>query len=59
MTTRKKVEPIHPGEVLLEEILKPMNLSQNRLASDLGVLAGLRPSARPAPAQPAVQRGVR
>jgi len=29
--------PVHPGEVLLEEFLKPMQLSQNRLALDLGV----------------------
>jgi len=29
----------HPGEVLLEECLKPMGLSQNRLALDIGVHA--------------------
>ncbi len=29
--------PIHPGVVLLEEILKPMGLSQYRLAMDLNV----------------------
>jgi len=28
---------IHPGEVLLEEFLKPMALSQNRLAREIGV----------------------
>ncbi|HYW92590.1 MAG TPA: HigA family addiction module antitoxin [Gammaproteobacteria bacterium] len=28
---------IHPGEVLLEEFLKPMRLSQNRLAREIGV----------------------
>ena len=27
-----KLKPIHPGEVLLEEFLKPMSLSQNQLA---------------------------
>jgi antitoxin HigA-1 len=32
-----KLTPIHPGEVLLEEFIKPMNLSQNRLAIDIGV----------------------
>ncbi|MDP3184957.1 MAG: HigA family addiction module antitoxin [Anaerolineales bacterium] len=32
-----KLHPIHPGEVLFEEFLKPMNLSQNRLAIDIGV----------------------
>ena len=33
----KKLSPVHPGEVLLEEFLKPMNLSQNRLALSIGV----------------------
>jgi addiction module HigA family antidote len=33
----KKLDPIHPGEILLEEFLKPMDLSQNRLARDIGV----------------------
>lgn len=32
-----KLHPVHPGEVLLEEFLKPMKLSQNRLALDIGV----------------------
>jgi len=32
-----KLSPIHPGEVLLEEFIVPMNLSQNRLAIDIGV----------------------
>jgi len=32
-----KLMPVHPGEVLLEEFLKPMNLSQNRLAIEIGV----------------------
>jgi addiction module HigA family antidote len=32
-----KLDPVHPGEVLFEEFLKPMNLSQNRLAIDIGV----------------------
>ena len=36
---KSKLSPIHPGEVLLEEFLKPMNLSQNRLALDIGVPA--------------------
>lgn len=36
MSTRK-MKPIHPGEILLEEFLKPMGLSQNRLANDIGV----------------------
>lgn len=33
----RKLKPVHPGEVLLEEFLKPMGLSQNRLAVDIGV----------------------
>ncbi len=35
----KKLEPIHPGEVLFEEFLKPLNLSQNKLAVNIGVHA--------------------
>ncbi len=35
----KKLHPVHPGEVLLEEFLKPMSLSQNRLALSIGVPA--------------------
>jgi len=31
--------PVHPGEILSEEFLKPMGLSQNRLALALGVPA--------------------
>ncbi len=37
--TSKKMAPLHPGEILLEEFLKPMNLSQNRLALDIRVPA--------------------
>jgi addiction module HigA family antidote len=33
----QKLAPVHPGEVLFEEFLKPMNLSQNRLALAIGV----------------------
>lgn len=33
----KKMAPIHPGEVLLEDFLKPFELSQYRLARDLRV----------------------
>ena len=33
----KKLRPVHPGEVLLEEFLKPLSLSQNRLALSIGV----------------------
>ncbi len=33
----KKLNPIHPGEILLEEFLNPMHLSQNKIATDIGV----------------------
>ena len=33
----KKFPPIHPGEILFEEFLKPMGLSQYRLAKDISV----------------------
>ena len=32
-----KLPPVHPGEVLLEEFLKPMGMSQSRLALDISV----------------------
>jgi addiction module HigA family antidote len=35
----ENLAPIHPREVLLEEFLKPMGLSQNRLALDIRVPA--------------------
>lgn len=35
--TEMKFAPVHPGEILLEEFLKPMNISQYRLAKDIGV----------------------
>jgi addiction module HigA family antidote len=36
---KKKIPPIHPGEILLEEFLKPMKISQYRLAKDINVPA--------------------
>jgi addiction module HigA family antidote len=33
----EKLAPVHPGEVLLEEFLKPLELSQNRLAIEISV----------------------
>lgn len=33
----KKIAPIHPGEILMEEFLKPMGISQYRLAKDIRV----------------------
>lgn len=41
---------IHPGEILLEEFLKPMNITQNQLAMDLHV---------PAPRIYAIVKGTR
>lgn len=35
----RKIEPIHPGEILLEEFLIPMKISQYRLAQDINVPA--------------------
>ena len=37
--SKRRVRPVHPGEVLQEEFLKPMGLSQNRFAVDIGVPA--------------------
>lgn len=39
MTTRKRLAPVHPGEVLLEEFLLPLGLTQYRLAKGLAVPA--------------------
>ncbi len=36
----KKLEPIHPGEILREEFMKPMAISINRLARDIIVPPG-------------------
>jgi len=35
----KKLDPVHPGEILLKEFIEPMGLSHNRLAIALGVPA--------------------
>ena len=35
--TSSRLAPVHPGEVLLEEFLKPLGLSQYRLAKDISV----------------------
>jgi addiction module HigA family antidote len=37
--TEEKLVPIHPGEILLEEFLKPMGLSQNKVALAISVPA--------------------
>jgi addiction module HigA family antidote len=36
---KNKIPPIHPGEILLEEFLDPMGISQYRLAKDINVPA--------------------
>ena len=33
----EKLPPIHPGEILMEEFLEPMGISQYRIAKDIGV----------------------
>ena len=35
----RRIKPIHPGEILLEEFLEPLNISQYRLAKGIGVPA--------------------
>ncbi|MBV9576865.1 MAG: HigA family addiction module antidote protein [Gammaproteobacteria bacterium] len=35
--SKTKLKNIHPGEILLEEFLLPMNISQNKLAHDIDV----------------------
>jgi len=39
MGRSKKLPPIHPGEILLEEFLKPLGMSMNKLAEELHVPA--------------------
>jgi addiction module HigA family antidote len=34
---KMKIEPPHPGEILLEEFMKPLNLSQYRVAKSINV----------------------
>ncbi len=34
---KSEIPPVHPGEVLLEDFLKPMNITQYRLAKSIGV----------------------
>ena len=46
----RTINLIHPGEILMEEFLKPMKISQNRLAMDIHV---------PAPRINAIARGTR
>jgi len=34
---KKRLPPVHPGEILLEEFMRPLGISANKLAGDLGV----------------------
>jgi len=36
---KNRQAPVHPGEILLEEFLKPLGISQNRLGRDLNIPA--------------------
>lgn len=40
MAKQKLLEPIHPGEILFEEFMKPMGISINMLARDIAVPPG-------------------
>ena len=35
--TKRDLHPVHPGEILLEDFLKPLNISRYRLAKSIGV----------------------
>jgi len=37
---KKELEPITPGEILLEEFMNPLNITQNKLARDIDVPVG-------------------
>ncbi|MCX6168388.1 MAG: HigA family addiction module antitoxin [Ignavibacteriales bacterium] len=37
MRNKTKIEPIHPGEILLEEFIRPFKISQYKLAKDTGL----------------------
>ena len=37
MKPSKRLDPIHPGEILLEDFMKPLGISMNQLARDLDV----------------------
>jgi addiction module HigA family antidote len=37
MMAKKVINPIHPGEILMEEFLEPLGVSQYRLAKDISV----------------------
>lgn len=37
MAKARKLDPIHPGEILLEEFMRPLGISQNKLSRDIDV----------------------
>lgn len=37
MSNKKKIEPLHPGEILVSEFLEPMNLSQLKLSQEINI----------------------
>ncbi len=39
MNTEEKLPPVHPGEILWEDFMQPLGLSQYRVAKDIGVPA--------------------
>ena len=55
------LDPIHPGEILLEEFMNPLGISQNRLASDIDVpvsrVAGIVKGTRAVTADTALRLG--
>lgn len=40
MANKRQLDPIHPGEILSEEFMKPLGISINKLARDIGVAPG-------------------
>lgn len=60
--TNRKLDEIHPGEILLEEFIKPMGLTNARLASDIDVptsrISEIVNSRRPITVDTAVRLGV-
>lgn len=59
--TPKRLDPIHPGEILVEDFLKPLGISINRLARDLDVppnrIGGIVNGARAITADTALRLG--
>lgn len=58
----KRLKEIHPGEILLEDFMKPMGISARRLASDIDVspsrISDLVHGARPVTADTALRLGL-